>query len=81
MKKTVTIFRYPLFGANCDMIEARYRGVTLNWYKDGRQKCAQEKYDGDDSIERMKQQARRLGFTHARFFGWPGKLAPKDGKL
>ena len=81
MKKTVTISRYSLFGANCDMIEARYRGVTLNWYKNGRQESAQEKYAGDESIERMKQQAKRLGFTHAKFFGWSGKLAPNDGKL
>jgi hypothetical protein len=81
MKKTVTIFRYPVSGANYDIIEARYRGVTLNWYKDGRQESAQEKYAGDESIERIKQQAKRLGFTHAKFFGWYGKLAPKDGTL
>ena len=42
MKKTVTIFRYPVSGANYDIIEARYRGVTLNWYKNGRQESAQK---------------------------------------
>jgi hypothetical protein len=81
MRKTVTIFRYPVSGANYDIIEARYRGVTLNWYKDGRQEFAQKKYDGDKSIERIKQQAKRLGFTHAKFFGWYGKISPKGGKL
>lgn len=81
MRKTVTIFRYPVPGANYDMLEARYRGVTLNWYGDGRQESAQEKYIGNESIDRIKQQAKRLGFTHAKFFGWYGKLAPKDGAL
>ena len=80
MKKTITIFRYPVSGANCDMIEARYRGVTLNWYGDGHQESAQEKYVGDESIDAMKQHARRQGFTHVRFVGWTTDK-PKGGKL
>ena len=79
-RRTATIERYHLFGTPYDNIRVTYRGYTLCWRKDIYHVFAHARYYGHESIDAMKQHARRQGFTHVRFVGWTTDK-PKDGKL
>jgi len=78
--KTVTIFKYPVYGADYEIIQALYRGIPLSYWADGHSTLAHAKFYGQESIDAMKQFARRLGFTHCQFIGWTSQK-PKGGKL
>lgn len=81
-KKTVTIEIYPISGTMNKMIHAVYRGRVLSHTEHKPHFSfvyASCRYDGSESIESMKTQARRHGFTHYRLIGpegpkWGGKL-------
>ena len=79
-RKTATIERYRAFGTPYENICVTYRGYTLNWWKDRCHVFAHTKYYGQESIDAMKEHAKRHGFTHVRFVGWTSNK-PKGGKL
>lgn len=81
-RKTATIERYRCRGTPRYHLRLTYRGLTLNYWQSGYSLWHDCVHYGDDSIEALKDAARKRGFTHVRFTGdWTCARKPKGGAL
>jgi len=81
--KTATIERYHVFGTMRHNIRVTYRGNVLTWVTSDpwTRHYADASFYGQESIDAMRQHAKRAGFSHVRFVGdWDKWTKPKGGK-
>lgn len=79
--KTATIERYHVWGTPNHCVALWYRGEELTPLEDGSTVRRQWIPDDVQGVERLRQVAINLGFTHVRYTGEWGRKHPKKQKL
>lgn len=82
MRKTATIERCHCYGTPRFYFCLTYRGRVCSYWQTGHIVYCQTMADDLESLQAMKDHARKQGFTHVKFSGdWDKRTKPQGGKL